>query len=224
MSMIKSPDEVPEGAQEYDINRPDNKAGEGYKGKGSSAAIIPAVEEAASKLHEAGVFNKDLPLEERITEYLSYEAIGAPPAIIREAMDISNKDFKVLKNLVVDYQINALQEQGVIGTVAQIYHRLDFASRKALEFIATLDTADKTVLSALRTLTDIETRKMDLMVRSGAVNVERRISIRQDLENSRQDYKVITGDEALQLLAVLDEDSDEDSVYSEYDTSYIDGN
>lgn len=175
------------------------------RSKAKGAMGVPAAKEMAKALVDIGVIDHDKPLLSRVPEFMTLESMGTPPDVMREVMGLTQSQYNKLRQFSIDHQVSMLQETGALGTIAQAMTRLEHASQKALAHLSTIKVSDKAVLDAVRMLSDIESRKVDILVRTGAVKVEKKIVIQQEMTaNTRRDFHVLSGRAALRILQELE--------------------
>lgn len=191
--------------------------------KKGDADIQMEAAKVALELKKSGVVgnaNGKTP-EEQLSQYMLLENIGAPMDVICDIMGVSISRVRKLKADAREMYISALTDSGVMGIVGVAFHRLDEMSRKTMALIAGLNESAEdapVLLQAIKALTDIETRKVELLVKTGAVKVTRKVEISGALDGSRVgDPSLMSGQVAARLLNMITEDlyepepSEEDS-------------
>jgi len=148
--------------------------------------------------------------------------MGAPMDLVCRVLCVSTATYTKLKRMHLEASVDALGEVGVVGMVAQAFDKLEFASNRSLQLIAALgnqkeDRAD--LIAAINTLKAIESEKVNLLVRTGAIKIKRKVEISTHLESGTSQKELYSGGKAQQVMLdivaslgdINESDEDDDS-------------
>lgn len=188
------------------------------KGKGQDPVAHMKAAEVAQALADKGlvgpVDDKPQDPQQMLQQYVMLENIGAPQDVISQVMKIPYAKVRDLRAEARDMYMANLSEDGVMGTLGVAFHRIEQASKKALALLATLEDKDPRLLDAAKAVVNFETQKVEMLVRTGAVKVKRRVEISSVMDQGVQgDASLFTGADAMRLLQVLTLE-DDNSTYS----------
>lgn len=178
----------------------------GFRGdRDKSQKQVRKAVELANKLQEDGALREARSDEEQFAQFMMLENIGTPPDVIRQVLNIDTARFKVLRNRVRAWQVAELSEDGVVGTVSKAFHRIELAARKILMAIESGGDDPKLVAMLTRELVDFESRKVDLLVRTGAIKLKPKIELHHVLEERAPagDESLVSGAQAAEILKML---------------------
>jgi hypothetical protein len=115
--------------------------------------------------------------------------VGADAATICRILRINRSTYLNMKTAHVERAIDSLADVGVIGMVALSFDKMEEASRQALSMAANLDGVDcaQNKLAALRLVKDIEAEKINLLVKTGAIKVKKKVEISGNLVQTGTD-------------------------------------
>lgn len=145
--------------------------------------------------------------DEQLEQYIMLENIGTPKDVIREVMSISDHTLGLLKGRAKDLYVHAVVEDGVMGAIGVAFHRLDIASKKVLSLLPFLEGPrnSKAMVEATRALVQFEAQKIDLLVRTGAVKVKRKIEVHEQLDQTGSgDPSLMSGKAAMKILNLIE--------------------
>jgi hypothetical protein len=138
--------------------------------------------------------------------------VGVPDSDIRRVLRISRAQLVQMRREHVEQAVEALSSTGVVGVVAMSFDKLEEAGRRAMQLAATADSPRLTI-EALRLVKDLETSKIDLLVKTGAIKVKKKIEISGSLEHGTNPEQY-EGERAqrvlLQLATMVVEEEDAD--------------
>ena len=109
-----------------------------------------------------------------------------------------------LKRNHLDSNVEALVEVGAVGMVALGFDKLDYASRKTMQLIAQLDQGKNsyTLMHAIRLLKEIESEKISLLVKTGAIQVKKKVEISGSMDVN-QSVQLLDGDKAQRIMLTI---------------------
>lgn len=114
--------------------------------------------------------------------------VGASSDQIRRILRMSPGLYLKMKQRHVEQAVESLADVGVIGMVALSFEKMEEASRRALQLAANMgDKNPAQLIAALRLVKDIESNKIDLLVRTGAIKVKKKVEISGQLVGSSTD-------------------------------------
>jgi hypothetical protein len=135
--------------------------------------------------------------------------LGVPRTVTCDILKISPPTYYTLKKKFIENAIEAMADTGAVGMVALSFDKLEEASRRTLQLIASLDdnAADRNaLLNAINTLKSIETEKINLLVKTGVVKVKKKIEISGELSTtSVATADLFSGDKGQKLILSLAE-------------------
>lgn len=131
--------------------------------------------------------------------------VGANKGAVCEILQISSVTYDKLKRQHIEAAVESLAEMGVVGTVALSFEKLEEASRRASQLVASLgDTKEdrQDLMNALRLLQGLESEKINLLVKTGAIKVKKKIEISTAMEKGSA-IELFSGEKAQRVMVNL---------------------
>ena len=160
----------------------------------------PAV---ANKMVEKGEIDRD----DLHSSFRTLYYAGATESVACDILGVNKFEYNKLKARYLESSVESLGEIGVMGMVALAFDKLEESSRRLMQLIAGLDEKNPKervdMLNSLKLLTDIETKKVQLLVQTGAIKVRKKIDIGMDLHSGGAGERLVSGKEAQTVMDKL---------------------
>lgn len=198
----------PADLQPVNLRKPRQRApGAPRIGKGDPQAKLLS-EKAVHAMVEAGVVGKHgdekLSDDEILQQFIMLENIGAPADAMQKILGCSPQRLQTLRFQAREVYISTLTSDGVLGTIGTAFHRIENAAKKIMAQMASLQDNDPRQVELSKSLVDFETKKVDLLVRTGAVKIKRKVEISGVFDQGQiGDPSLVSGEKAMQLLQLI---------------------
>lgn len=130
--------------------------------------------------------------------------IGATRDTICEILKIPIETYRRLKREWLEATVDSLAETGVIGMVAMSFDKLEFASQRLLQTIASIGDKPEErsdLITAINALRNNEVDKVTLLVKTGAIKIKKKTDVSIQMESlTGGTQPLLTGDKANSIM------------------------